>query len=119
MPRILLAGTQHLASDWILGPGWGSTASINPQVANDQAGEIIVVPGGAGIARNPTLRLVFRDGLWERKPVNVLYTRTDLAVPKTAKWGLMLSDDAGLAFFFAGLPVKNQNYQLNYLVFGR
>lgn len=119
MGRVTLDGTPHQASDWSLSPEWGTHASVNPQVANDQAGEVLIVPNGTGIKANPTVTLTYKDGRWPLRPINVIVVRSDGNTPKTAKWEVIRNDADAIEFAFRGTPRVRQNYGLNYLIFGR
>jgi len=64
-------GTTLVPGDFILGAGWGSTAStaITNVLSKDQASTTTITTGGTGIAANPSYQIVFHDGTWTQTPV--------------------------------------------------
>lgn len=61
--RLRAQGTALVASDFTIGSGWGSTATLTVD-GTDQRGEFIITCQGAGIAANPTVVITFKDGAW-------------------------------------------------------
>lgn len=63
--------TTLVPSDFILGAGWGSTAStaITLATSKDQWSVTTITTGGTGIALNPTYQIIFHDGTWTQIPV--------------------------------------------------
>jgi hypothetical protein len=70
--RFSVDNASTLASGaFILGAGWGSTASIaiTNATSKDSAYTVTITTGGTGIAANPTLQITFADGTWTTVPV--------------------------------------------------
>ncbi len=63
--------TAHVAGDYALSGGFGSTAVVTLASANDSGGKVTITCGGTGHGANPTCTLTFKDGAFPVAPVIV------------------------------------------------
>lgn len=113
-------GTQLLTTDFSLSAGWGDTATKSVQgAAYDTCGEFRVTANGAGIAANPNVVLMFKNGAYPGvNAPNVIVTRSDAAAPTTGFWTISSRGTGSFTAAFIGLPVAGNQYQFQWFTVG-
>lgn len=117
-PRYTGNGTAHVAGDYALSAGWGSTATVSAVAARDTGGRVSVTANGAGIGANPTVTLTFKDGTWTIAPALSL-SRGDTVAPTTGFWALTTASATAPVFTFVGTPVAGSVYVLDFVTMGK
>lgn len=111
------AGTAHVAGDWALSGGWGTTATASvASGCKDSGGLLQITANGAGIAANPTVTLTFKDGTWTVAPRGVA-SRTDGSAPAAGYWRNSGATATTIIWTFEGTPVAGTTYGLQYFHF--
>ena len=114
-------GTSLVNGDVTLSAGWGDAATflING-VVFDSHGEILITPGGSGIAANPFITINYTDGAWPGTAVNaptVVASRTDAQSPAAGYW-LVSSTLTAMTLIFVGTPSTGLQYGVSYIAVG-
>ena len=110
-------GTAHVAGDYALSAGWGTTATVSAVSAKDAGGRVTISCSGTGQTANPTVTLTWKDGTWTTVPA-VVASRGDLVVPS----GPFLNSTPGattVVFTFNGTPVAGNSYILDFVAMGK
>ncbi len=105
-------GTAHIAGDWSLSSGFGSTASVSGINATDGGGSVVIASAGVGQAANPTATLTFKDGAFSTAVLFVT-TRTDTDQP-TIQFLHKTSNTTSVQLVFKGTPVAGESYGFNF-----
>lgn len=112
-------GTSLVIGDFTLSAGWGTTAIISlSQVSYDTRGVFSISANGAGIASDPTVKLIFKDGTYTVAPVTVIIRSQSTSAPTTAFWTQSVSSATQVIWQFVGLPVSGNTYEASYIVIG-
>lgn len=109
-------GTAHVAGDYALSGGFGTTASVAVATgSNDSRGRITITSAGTGQGANPTCTLTFKDGAWPAAPIAVVCrgggSQNTIPVDVTTTTTTMV-------ITFRGTPVAAETYVINYTVEG-
>jgi hypothetical protein len=104
-------GTTHVAGDFGLAAGWGTTATrtINGG-SKDSRFDISVTCGGTGITANPAITLTYKDGAFAQAPIGVVNGWND-----TDSTGIALKWSEGtstMSITFLGTPVAGKTYRI-------
>ena len=112
-------GTAYSGADAAiaLSAGWGSTRTVTSG-GYDQNLYIGVTAGGSGIAPNPTITVIFKDGTWNIAPVYVVL-RNDLSSPYGAPPHTWSTNATALTITFNGTPVSGNVYIFVCMTIGR
>lgn len=109
-------GTAHVAADWALSAGFGTTAAVTfTGSSNDSRGHVIVTCGGTGQGANPTLTLTFKDGAWDVAPVMVT-SRVGATQPTIPMQAVCTTSTAVVTF--RGTAAGTEVYEFTYQVRG-
>lgn len=110
-------GTTHVAGDYALSAGFGSTASVAvTEAPNDQRGKIVITSAGTGQGASPTCTLTFKDGAWPIAPVVIAFmgAGSQPTIPIT----VTTTTTAAVMTFQGMTPVAAETYTVNYIVMG-
>lgn len=111
------SGTAHVAGDYALSGGWGTTASVSAVSAKDTGGRVTVTSAGTGQAANPTVTLTWKDGTWTTIPA-VVASRGDSVNP-SGPFGVTTPTATTCVFTFNGTPVAGSSYILDFVAMGK
>lgn len=109
-------GTAHVAGDWALSAGWGTTATASvASGCNDTCGLLSISSSGTGQAANPTVTLTAKDGAFGGG-IRGVAVRADTAspAPETAVWCSTSASGTQIVWTFRGTPVAGSTYTLMY-----
>lgn len=110
------AATDHVAGDYALSAGWGSTASISAVSAVDNRGQFTVTSAGTGQGANPTITLTFKDGAYAGgKPFFSIVRNGGDQLTVTQSW---TTTTTTLVITWAGTPVAGQTYTFEFVGVG-
>ena len=115
--RLFGAGTSHVAGDYALSAGWGTSPSASP-AARDTGGRVTITAGTGSPGANPTVTLTFKDGTWTTIP-GIVAARGDIIAPAGGYWALTTPSATAPIFTFVGTPVASAVYILDYNVTGK
>ena len=108
-------GTGLKAEDFVLSPGFGTTASVTvAKGTRDARGTITIRSAGKGQAANPTITLTFKSGAWADTPFAVVSRSggAQLNVPVSVE----SISPTTLVIRFNGTPVAAETYTLTFFV---
>lgn len=110
---VLDAGRPHVAGDYVLStsPSWGTTPSVSAVAATDRGGEVEVTAGSGTPGANPTVKLTFRDGVFNKTP-NVVVSRGGTA----GIWAVTAADKESVTITFVGTPTASTAYKFRFAV---
>lgn len=115
--RFAGTGTAHVAGDYALSAGWGTTATVSAVSAKDTSGRVTVSSAGTGQTANPTVTLTFKDGTWTTIP-NLVAARGELNSPAGSDWMITSVTATQVVFTFQGTPVAGTTYVLCFMAMG-
>jgi hypothetical protein len=108
-------GTGLKAEDFVLSPGFGTTASVTvAKGTRDARGTITIKSAGRGQTANPTITLTFKSGAWAETPFAVVSRSggAQLNVPVSVE----SVSPTKLVIRFNGTPVAAETYTLTFFV---
>lgn len=111
-------GTAHVAGDYALSAGWGTTATVSAVSAKDTGGRVTIASAGTGQGANPTVTLTWKDGTWTTAPA-VVVARGEHVAPATATWESTTPGATTVVFTFLGTPVAGSSYILDFVAMGK
>lgn len=116
--RVFGIGTVHVAGDYALSAGWGTSPSVSAIAARDTGGRVTITAGTGAPTANPTVTLTWKDGTWTTIP-SVVVSRGDIVAPATATWAMTTASATAPVFTFLGTPVASSVYVLDFLAVGK
>jgi len=112
-------GTAVTTSDFAIGAGWGTTATVTSVASgsNDQRGSVLITASGASFAQaTATVTFTFHDGAWASAPFcRVHLIANSNAVTESATPQTQTTTTTALSFTHNVLPVDTKTYRFGWL----
>lgn len=111
-------GTVVTSSNFALGAGWGSTATLEvASGSNDQRGSITVTSSGTGQAQaTATVTLTFRDGAYSATPFGFVNLQDNTQAVTDGQPTDVLASTTALVWAHSVLPVDTKTYTFAWAV---
>jgi hypothetical protein len=113
-------GTALVDGDVTLGAGWGNTATATMQAGStDTRGAVLITCGGAGIAADPNVLIVFKDGTYGATtwPL-VSHGGTNQSPEIAVDWVVSTSSATQMNLIFVGTPSNTFSYLVRWYLIG-
>lgn len=108
---------EHVAGDYALSAGFGSTASVAVTTgSNDRRGRITITSAGTGQGASPTCTLTFKEGAFEVAPF-AMVKRSSLGSQPTIEVSWTTTTTT-LVMTFVGTPVAAETYAIDFTITG-
>lgn len=108
--------TDHVAGDYVLSAGWGTTASVAVvSGSGDNRARFTVTSAGTGQAANPTITLTFKDGAYAAAPFAVVVRNGGSQLTIAQDW---TTSTTTWVMTWRGTPVAAETYTFELMVIG-
>ena len=108
--------TNHVAGDYALSGGFGTTASVAVTLGNDSRAVIVITSAGTGQGASPTCTLTFKDGAFPVAPV--VLAQMGAGSQPTIPIRCVPTTTAVVMTFQGMTPVAAETYTVNIIIRG-
>jgi hypothetical protein len=104
-----------LATDFVLGAGWGGSTKVVAAGSTDEGGDLTItgVTGGGLAQATATIVFTFREGAFPTAPIYVVTSSVDSPLTETGGWAQTATTTA-LTLTYGVLPVNARIYHVRY-----